>query len=279
MLLFDWLITMRRLCTGQTPPRYRRNSPRKRGRPAPLWWAAEVLEDRTLLTTLTGIDVGDRIDQAAETGLGTSAGNFATDESINNDVGNTQATARETGIYADPDDDGSDGGRFAFAGSIGNGPLGLQDVDLFQFEALAGQGLTAETFNPDDSLELADTVLRLFDETGEQLAFNNNVGPSGGDDNLSRIDFRFDADGTYFIGVSGDSNFAYDSLTTNGTVDGDIGDYNLLINVDNADDESNDVGDTQAFALDAEIDSDGGRFAFAGFIGNGQSGLQDVDLF
>ena len=98
MLLFDWLITMRRLCTGQTPPRNRRNSPRKRGRPAPQWWAAEVLEDRTLLTSLTGIDVGDRIDQAAVTGLGTSAGTFATDESINNDVGDTQATARETGI-------------------------------------------------------------------------------------------------------------------------------------------------------------------------------------
>ena len=57
--------------------------------------------------------------------------------------------------------------------------------------------------------DLADTVLRLFDANGTQLAIDDD----GGEGLLSRLEYVFDAPGTYYVGISGNGNSTYDITT------------------------------------------------------------------
>lgn len=62
-----------------------------------------------------------------------------------------------------------------------------------------------------------DTVLRLFDSDGNELAIDDD----GGDGLLSRLEYVFNTAGTYYLGVSGYGNKSYDINTLPDDVDSD----------------------------------------------------------
>jgi autotransporter-associated beta strand protein len=113
------------------------------------------------------------------------------------------------------------------------------DLKLFAFNAEAGQtiafsaaGLIGTGF---------DGVLRLFDEAGNQLAFNDD-GPVPGQ-TFSRdafFEFRFARSGKFFIGVSGFPNLKYNPLDGSGTRAGTTGAYTLTIDPRPRDRDDND---------------------------------------
>jgi hypothetical protein len=88
-----------------------------------------------------------------------------------------------------------------------NGTLSDPDqVDLYQVQLSAGQAVIAQAQAWVWLESPVDTVLRIFDASGRQLAFNHN-GPD------SLIEFIPPADGTYYMGVSSAEDFSYDPLT------------------------------------------------------------------
>ena len=87
---------------------------------------------------------------------------------LNLDHGDTLATALSTSL-------GSASGRpVVFTEEIGDGPWARKDVDLYKFTASAGDRLTAITALPTGGRTM-DTYLRLFDSSGVELAFNDDV--------------------------------------------------------------------------------------------------------
>ncbi len=83
-------------------------------------------------------------------------------------------------------------------------PVG--DVDLYSLQLAAGDRLVADIEAQSTGSSL-DTLLRLFDSTGNELSFNDDDGTGSLD---SLIEFTVPADGTYYVGVSDFGNFFYD---------------------------------------------------------------------
>lgn len=104
------------------------------------------------------------------------------------------------------------------------------DVDIYQVDLNVGDTLTldVDTFGlPED---LTDSVLRLFDANGVEVAFSDD--DAAPDEVLSLdsfISFVATAPGTYYIGVSGFSNSAYDPLTSASGISGATGIYTLEV--------------------------------------------------
>ena len=105
-----------------------------------------------------------------------------------------------------------------------------------------------------------NSVLRLFDFEGNQVAVSNNdPAPDellGAD---SYIDFTAPATGIYYLGVSGFDNFNYSPLIAGSGEGGSQGDYELTINLvtdlSNGGFETGDFADWQILG-DASIQSD-----------------------
>ena len=104
---------------------------------------------------------------------------------------------------------------------LGNG-ADSSDVDLYEFTGFNGFTLTATTSHPTDT---TDTVLRLFDASGTELALNDDHlgGP------YSQLTFTFTVTGTYYIGVSGAPDVAYDPATGGGIPVSATGAYDLTL--------------------------------------------------
>ncbi len=108
------------------------------------------------------------------------------------------------------------------------------DVDLYSFRVLAGQVVD---FNIDTTLNGPGglgSYLRLFDSAGVQLAFNDDANAPG--ENVVGFDaylrYTFALSGTYYIGVSNNTNTQYDPITGNGDTAGGanaIGTYKLIV--------------------------------------------------
>lgn len=115
------------------------------------------------------------------------------------------------------------------AGSIGEDGdfvLGATDVDLYRFiPETTGQ---LEIFTSTNEEFSADTVLRLFDRDGNQIAFNDDA---GGGSLSSYLQAEVSAGATYYIGVNGYSPDAlnYNPLTGAGAAPGSQGLYTLSI--------------------------------------------------
>ncbi len=118
---------------------------------------------------------------------------------------------------------------------IGDGAFGLRDVDLFRIIAPAGTTITATInvpANPGDPLEgpssnRLDTVLRLFDASGNELVLDNRE-----DTQNSSLSFVVDPGGIFFVGVSGASNTTYNILSGgSGTSTVATGNYRLTVQV------------------------------------------------
>ncbi len=105
----------------------------------------------------------------------------------------------------------------AIAGNIGmDGGLiqGPSDVDLYTITPTASGAYDIAT---DTSQEgSADTYLRLFDSSGNQLATNDNANAST---TASLIRANLVAGQTYYVGVSGTGNDQYNAITAAGAVD------------------------------------------------------------
>ena len=108
------------------------------------------------------------------------------------------------------------------------------DVNIVSFTVSSGQVVD---FDIDTALNgnggLA-TYIRLFDQQGNQLAFNNDGAAPG--ENVLGFDaylrYTFATAGTYYLGVSNSNNILYDPVTGNGDTAGGAnatGSYQLII--------------------------------------------------
>jgi subtilisin family serine protease len=118
-------------------------------------------------------------------------------------------------------------------GTIGDGPNRSRDVDLYRIVVAAGQRLTldidARSLAPRSTL---DSVIRLFDASGRLVASNDNDTRSGSESRDSFLTWTATAGGTFFVGVSGFGNAAYDPRTV--TADrraGSTGGYRLTVSL------------------------------------------------
>ena len=139
------------------------------------------------------------------------------------DIGDTLATAASL----------SPAPTSVVEGTIGDGPAKSRDVDLFRIVVTAGQTLTldidARSLTPRSPL---DSVVRLFDAGGRLVASNDNDTRSGSASRDSFLTWTATAGGTFFVGVSGFGNAAYDPRTV--TADrraGSTGAYRLTVSL------------------------------------------------
>ncbi|MGF1478299.1 MAG: PPC domain-containing protein [Cyanophyceae cyanobacterium] len=135
----------------------------------------------------------------------------------------TLATATPTGLSA------NNLGRLSFSGEIGDNPdiAPQSDVDLFKVQLDVGDRLTID-IEADIVGSSLDSILRLFAANGNEVAVNDD--DFGSLDSL--INFTAVVSDTYFIGVSGYSNFSYDPFTEGSGDFGSTGEYSLEITLE-----------------------------------------------
>ncbi|HLL90625.1 MAG TPA: DVUA0089 family protein, partial [Tepidisphaeraceae bacterium] len=163
---------------------------------------------------------------------------FARFSGVNGGTNYTLAASFASGAGGTPDPDDAIG-EIA-TGSGNNKSLGqfadfsinpADDVDLVKFTVAAGQKVGFDVDSRDGSA--LDTVLRLFNAGGTQLASNDNgAAPGEPASNFSYLTHTFAAAGTYFIGVSNKGNAAYNPTTGGGDAagTGPLGAYRLYLN-------------------------------------------------
>ena len=88
------------------------------------------------------------------------------------------------------------------------------DIDLYQFQANSGEEIVldidAQELDPDNNL---DSILRLFDADGQELARSDDNAAPGETSTLdSYLNFQVPNTGVYYIGVSSFSNTEYARL-------------------------------------------------------------------
>lgn len=158
-------------------------------------------------------------------------------------------------------------------GSDGSTVIGNRDVDMFQFTLAAGGQVTIEVASNPASPADFNSFLRLFDSSGNQLAFDDNNGVG----DFSQIQMNLSA-GTYFAGVSGSGNSTYNPITGAGLKAGKSGNFRIGFSLTNVDPNG-----LLAGAVQVDFTGTGGAPAtFNGFIGSDYGnavGVSDVDLF
>lgn len=165
------------------------------------------------------------------------------------------------------------GGQIGLDGTTS--AVGPADVDVFRIELLSPGMLAVNTEAPvgGDGRDL-DTVLRLFDAAGAQIAINDDI--EAGVATYSRIVADLPA-GTYYAGVSAFGNSTYDPTIAGSAGPGrDTGDYALRFALSNDDPNGLISG-----AVPVNIDPDAPALE-AGLIGADRGlpvGPDDVDLF
>jgi hypothetical protein len=161
-------------------------------------------------------------------------------------------------------------------GEIGDNPTlstGVdRDIDLFRLNLEAGTTVVITASSTSATIpggSLLDPYMRLFDETGTEIAANNDFGGSRD----SRITFTVPNAGNYYVGISGSANTRYNpNVANSGTNGGSQGKYELTV----------DVTPRLNFTLDSNrINIDGADTvtlpANSPFTLTGASGLVDPD--
>ena len=115
-------------------------------------------------------------------------------------------------------------GDLRLAGRVGDGAQTTRDVDLYRVRLAAGQRLVIDI----DARSLAgsstlDSYLRVFDSRGSQLAANDDA--AGSLD--SYLAFTARTAGTYFVGISGYGNTAYNPARAGSGRPGSTGVYQV----------------------------------------------------
>jgi len=99
------------------------------------------------------------------------------------------------------------------------------DVEMGRFDLLKGDTILVDVNGEVDAADFLDSVLRVFNSAGGQLAFDNGSGINED----SELTFVASTTGAYYITVSGEGNEFYDALTGLGTVLGDTGAFQAII--------------------------------------------------
>jgi hypothetical protein len=192
------------------------------------------------------------------------------------------ASSSSAGGSGDGDESTSCADAIALVGAgtalpSGSGVLATPgDRDYFTFTAQAGQWITVFTVaNPDDDPEMIDTVVRLFDEAGNEM-----LGESDDDVPRTSVDselfYRVTADGTYCVELLewsdwagetpiGDTTFTYE--VSGGAFDAE------WWNQDTEPNESNGAAQVLTLAVDPDATTD-----FAAVGGHLESDT-DVDWY
>jgi GEVED domain/Dockerin type I domain/Bacterial pre-peptidase C-terminal domain len=122
--------------------------------------------------------------------------------------------------------------RVTAIGAIGDNPnlvsAADRDIDLFRLNLDAGTQIVLTASSTTVPGSQLDPYLRLFDESGTEIAANNDFG--GVRD--SRISFTIPKSGRYFVGVSGSANSRYNpNVVNSGANGGSQGQYELSVDV------------------------------------------------
>jgi hypothetical protein len=132
-------------------------------------------------------------------------------------VGNTLATAQNTGITAT-------GGTYGITTALWEPATGRRNVHMYRLDA-ARSGVISATTNLPPGGDTVNTMLRLFNSAGTEVAFNDDCGGTV----YSCIGYVVPAAGTYYVGVSGFNNRFYNPTVAGSGVGGSIGDYRLTL--------------------------------------------------
>ncbi|MEA5598657.1 calcium-binding protein [Rivularia sp. UHCC 0363] len=153
-------------------------------------------------------------------------------------------------------------GNFFLSNRIGNNPnvASTADVDIYELQLDAGDRVTIDIDTREFGSSL-DSILRLFDSTGNEVAVSDDTPAPGEPFTLdSFIDFTATATDNYYIGVSGFANFGYNPFTEGSGSGSGTGTYDIDINIavetigdeailgtDNSESLFGDVGDDTIF--------------------------------
>lgn len=143
-----------------------------------------------------------------------------------------------TGLPIDTDDTLSEAasiGTVTTAGTTLSGTINPDiDVDVSRFTVTAGQTVDFDIDTDLNGSGGLNSYIRVFDSSGNVLAFNNNAAASGestvGFDAYLR--YTFATAGNYFVAVSNATNITYNAVTGDGDTAGGIGsvgDYRLTL--------------------------------------------------
>ena len=158
----------------------------------------------------------------------------------------------------------------------GDGVYRAKDVDLYQFQATAGQALTATIKLPAGGTGTYG-YLNIFDKDGIRLYANYWYNFYGSQ--VVTQDFAFTTTGTYYVGVSGYYNALYDpKVGGSGYAAYYTGDYNLTLKLKTPAPDT--AGDTLTDALATGFGPTAGTSTtYTGHIGDGLYKYNDVDLY
>ena len=157
---------------------------------------------------------------------------------VYNAVSGAGDTTGSTGDYTliltseTPDTDSNDQISEASLTSIGGSATGTispdTDVDMYRFTVSAGQRVDFDIDRPSGSS--LDSWIRLFNSGGTQLDYNDD-GAAPGESHTyeSYLEYTFTSGGTYYLGVSGYRNNAYNAVSGTGDTSGSTGDYILRL--------------------------------------------------
>ena len=160
-----------------------------------------------------------------ENPLGVSTGTLTiTDGGTNSFPSNGAINGITTESGADKTDAQSDRGpqRLVYSGAVDN----TTDVDMARFDLAKGTVAVVDV-NGETAGVPNGTVLRIFDDTGIIIGFDDDSG-FGDDPELIFVAPNFD---DYYIAISGEGNSSYNGFDGTGTVAGTIGSYEVIIHL------------------------------------------------
>ena len=152
--------------------------------------------------------------------------------------------ATDTGLSS------SNPGSETFSSTLGNNRYGKNDVDIYEFQLNAGDRVKIDV---DAALfgSSLDSVLRLFDSQGKELARSDDT--SGPGELFSRdpyIEFTASTSGNYYVGVSSWANFDYNPNQSNSGNGRSSGGYALEMTIENLAPKPSDLSALSDFDID-----------------------------
>ncbi|MBC7835204.1 MAG: S8 family serine peptidase [Phycisphaerales bacterium] len=122
-------------------------------------------------------------------------------------------------------------GTRTYNAAIGDGAFGMRDVDMYRVVVDAGSTISANLLVPFTGANGApnslDSILRLFDQQGNQLLIDNRL-----DSASAFFSYPVQFSGIYYIGVSGASNDDYlAGAAGSGTSSDATGEYSLQLSI------------------------------------------------
>jgi len=179
-------------------------------------------------TFYLGVSNYNNMTYDAVTGNGDTAGGL-------DSTGNYQLTVQA--LPVDPDDAISESTSL---GAITTTPRNTSasitpdiDVDMFSFAVSAGQVIAFDIDTIQNGPGGLGSYLRLFNNAGTQLAFNNDgVAPGETLGFDAYFQYTFTTAGIYYLGVSNNNNVLYNSVNGNGDTAGgfySVGAYQLIV--------------------------------------------------